>query len=446
MNELLQDQEIIKKFSKVGKRTGEQIKKALGKFEDGKWVAKVESGSPPTKKRRNSKMMATKQRTNTSDEIVIDSAGSSDAYSVPDEDIPELTEDYLRIRVQRFGYQGDVDAFVKELLMQAENDDTFQDLPEEDLLEKMDNLIRETHEINENLKEHSEEPLQLQPRKPKADVTKWSLAIPDTKEEIIKEISSFRLNQYDYEDTVVARLLILLSWSGSAITESATKAGTAYLTNKMKSFRISALVPIIVRKIQAHRPLTIKPNGSKLPVILGLLAKGEAEMTLTRQLLAYYFIHLGAEKYFQNEDHPVASRKGKDAGEDTWKILPDAKKDQLVKKFQLFKAHGKKLSILVDAFGVGILLSLNAQDAVEVGNLAVSKWSSAIPKALVEMARRFPDAEEFKKINGIVSSILTQLVTDEIDSKEAFEPILSYILENQHNPVHKSLMGSLNPI
>lgn len=116
-----------------------------------------------------------------------------------------------------------------------------------------------------------------------------------------------------------------------------------------------------------------------------------------------------------------------------------------MKKFHKFKGYGKKLSVLVDAFGVGILLSLNAQDAVEVGNLAVSKWSSAIPKALVEMARRFPDAEEFEKINGIVSSILPQLVTDEINSKEAFEPIFSYILENQHNPVYKSLMDSLKP-
>ncbi|TGO10764.1 hypothetical protein BTUL_0126g00180 [Botrytis tulipae] len=382
INALLGDPEVIKSVtSKLGKRAGEEIKKALGKFEDGKWAAKVESGSPPTKKRRKSKTSATKQRTNKSEEIFIDN--------------------YLRIRVQRSGYKGDVDAFVKELLIQAENDDTFQDLSKEDLLEKIDNL-------------------------PEADVTKWSLVIPYKEEDIFKEISSLRLNQYDYEDTVVARLVVLLSWTGTAITESATKAATAYLIIKMKSFRISALAPIIVRKIQAHRPLTLKLNGSKYHGILGLLTKGEAEMILTRQLLAYYYIHLEIEKDSQNEDQPVTSRKGKGgtnkniakgsaylrfaiqvAGEDTWKILPDADKDQLVKKFQLFKAYGKKLSVLVDAFGVGILLSLNAQDAVEVGNLAVSKWSSAIPKALVEMARRFPDAEEFEKINGIVSSILT---------------------------------------
>ncbi|TGO38358.1 hypothetical protein BHYA_0076g00090 [Botrytis hyacinthi] len=438
------DPEFIKSVtSRLGKRAGEEIKKALGKFEDGKWVAKVESGSPPTKKRRKSKTSATKQRTNKSEEIFIDSDESSEADPDPDEDIPELTEDYIRIRVQRFGSQGDVDAF-------------------EDLSEKIDNLIRETHERNDNLEENGKGPLQLQPRKPGADVTKWSLIIPDKEEEILKEISSLRLNQYDYEDTVVARLLVLLSWSGSAITESATKAATVYLINKMKSFRISALVPIIVRKIQAHRPLRVKPNGSKYYGILGFLTKGEAEMILTRQLLAYYYIHLEVENDVQNEDQPVTSRKGKCgtnktiakgsaylrfaitfAGEDTWKISSDAKKDELVKKFQLFIAYGKKLSILVDAFGVGILLSLNAQDAVEVGNLAVSKWSSAIPKALVQMARRFPDAEEFKKINGIVSSILHQLVTDEINSKEAFEPILSYIVENQHNPVYKSLVDSL---
>ncbi|KAF7898636.1 hypothetical protein EAF00_005082 [Botryotinia globosa] len=183
------------------KRAGEEIKTAFGKFKDGKWFAKVESGSPPTKKRRKSEMSATKQRTNKSEEIVIDSEKWSEADPDPDEDIPELTEDYLRIRVQRFGYQGDIDAFLKELLMQAENDDTFRDLSEEDLLEKIDNLIRETHERNENLEENGEGSLQLQPRKPEADVTTWSLVIPDKEEDIVKEISSLRLDQYDCEDT-----------------------------------------------------------------------------------------------------------------------------------------------------------------------------------------------------------------------------------------------------
>ncbi|KAF7952487.1 uncharacterized protein EAE97_001984 [Botrytis byssoidea] len=456
---------VIKRItSKLGKGAGGEIKTAFGKFKDGKWFPKVESGSPPTKKRRKSKTSATKQRTNKSEEIVIGSDKSSEADPDSDEDIPELTEDYLRIRVQRFGYQGDADAFVKELLTQAENDDTFQDLSEEDSWEKIDNLIRETHERNENLEENGEGSLQLQPRKPEADVTKWSLVVPDEEEDIVKEISKMRLDQYDCEDTVVARLLVLLSWTGTEIMESATKAATAYLINKIKSFRISALVPIIVRKIQAHRPLKVKPTGSKYDGIIDFLTKGEPEMILTRQLLAYYYIHLEVEKYSQNEDQPVTSRKGKGvtknkiakgsaylrfartfAGEDTWKILPDAKKDEFVKKFQLFKAYGKKLSVLVDAFGVGILLSLNAEDTVKVGNLAVTKWSSAVPKALVEMARRFPDAEEFKKINGIVSSIVHQLVTDEIDSKEALEPVLSYIMENQHNPVYKSIVDSLNP-
>lgn len=196
------------------------------------------------------------------------------------------------------------------------------------------------------MEENGEGPPQLQPHKPEADVTKWSLVIPDKEEEIFKEISSLRLNQYDYEDTVVARLLVLLSWTGTAITKSATKAATAYLTSKMKSFRISALAPIIFRKIQAHRPLTVKINGSKYHGILDLLTKGEAEMVLTRKLLAYYYIHLEIEKDFQNEDQPLISRKGKGgstnkniakgsaylrfaiqvAGKDRWKILPDAER------------------------------------------------------------------------------------------------------------------------
>ncbi|CCD47834.1 predicted protein [Botrytis cinerea T4] len=216
---------------------------------------------------------------------------------------------------------------------------------------------------------------------------------------------SLKLIRYNYEERDIARLLVLLSWSGTVTIESATKLATAFLTKKIKSLGITSLVPIIVCKIQAHCQLMMRPDGSQLDIIFGLLTNGSSKLTwgLTRQL------------------------------------------DKIIKKFQAYKANGKKLAILVDTFGLGILLSLNAQDAIEVGNLAISKWSSAIPKALVEMARRFPDAVEFREINAIVSSILPDLVTEKINSKEAPAPIINYVVENEHISVYKEIWENIRP-
>ncbi|ATZ53798.1 hypothetical protein BCIN_09g05730 [Botrytis cinerea B05.10] len=291
---------------------------------------------------------------------------------------------------------------------------------------------------------------------------------------------SLKLIRYNYEERDIARLLVLLSWSGTVTIESATKLATAFLTKKIKSLGITSLVPIIVCKIQAHCQLMMRPDGSQLDIIFGLLTNGSSKLTwgLTRQLVGCYYIYIEAENDLQNQLQLELNRKGKGCainvniakgsvylrlatkeagGEDAWQILFDTTKasitiitfwqgyDKIIKKFQAYKAYGKKLAILVDTFGLGILLSLNAQDAIEVGNLAISKWSSAIPKALVEMARRFPDAVEFREINAIVSSILPDLVTEKINSKEALAPIINYVVENEHISVYKEIWENIRP-
>ncbi|KAM0145612.1 hypothetical protein ACHAQE_011170 [Botrytis cinerea] len=231
---------------------------------------------------------------------------------------------------------------------------------------------------------------------------------------------SLKLIRYNYEERDIARLLVLLSWSGTVTIESATKLATAFLTKKIKSLGITSLVPIILELNRKGKGCAINVNIAKGSVYLRLATK-EA------------------------------------GGEDAWEILLDTTKasttiitswqgyDKIIKKFQAYKANGKKLAILVDTFGLGILLSLNAQDAIEVGNLAISKWSSAIPKALVEMARRFPDAVEFREINAIVSSILPDLVTEKINSKEAPAPIINYVVENEHISVYKEIWENIRP-
>ncbi|KAM0123313.1 hypothetical protein ACHAP3_011229 [Botrytis cinerea] len=212
---------------------------------------------------------------------------------------------------------------------------------------------------------------------------------------------SLKLIRYNYEERDIARLLVLLSWSGTVTIESATKLATAFLTKKIKSLGITSLVPIILELNRKGKGCAINVNIAKGSVYLRLATK-EA------------------------------------GGEDAWQILFDTTK-------ATYKAYGKKLAILVDTFGLGILLSLNAQDAIEVGNLAISKWSSAIPKALVEMARRFPDAVEFREINAIVSSILPDLVTEKINSKEALAPIINYVVENEHISVYKEIWENIRP-
>ncbi|KAM0123514.1 hypothetical protein ACHAO1_011278 [Botrytis cinerea] len=231
---------------------------------------------------------------------------------------------------------------------------------------------------------------------------------------------SLKLIRYNYEERDIARLLVLLSWSGTVTIESATKLATAFLTKKIKSLGITSLVPIILELNRKGKGCAINFNIAKGSVYLRLATK-EA------------------------------------GGEDAWQILFDTTKasttiitswqgyDKIIKKFQAYKAYGKKLAILVDTFGLGILLSLNAQDAIEVGNLAICKWSSAIPKALVEMARRFPDAVEFREINAIVSSILPDLVTEKINSKEALAPIINYVVENEHISVYKEIWENIRP-
>ncbi|TEY47711.1 hypothetical protein BOTCAL_0301g00010 [Botryotinia calthae] len=266
-NELLQDAKAIEKFTQVEKDIGLKIKKSLGEYEDGKWVAKVEPGSSPAKRRKAFKALTRKQRPAVSEEIIMDSGQSPEEDSDSDEeDIPEMTEYFLRTRVQRFGYQGDV---------------SFEDLSEEDLLEKIDNLIRETYDRNESLEEETAKgpPLKLKPHKSEASQQQWSVIIPEKKEDIIAEMSSLKLNRYNYEERDIVTILVLLSWSGTAITESATKLTAAFFTKKMKLFRIASLVPIIVRKIQAHDPSKMRPDGSQLDIILGLLTKGSSELT-----------------------------------------------------------------------------------------------------------------------------------------------------------------------
>ncbi|ATZ53797.1 hypothetical protein BCIN_09g05720 [Botrytis cinerea B05.10] len=73
MNELLQDTKAIEQFTQVKKDIGLKIKKSLDKYEDGKWVAKVEPGSSPAKKRKTSKALTRKQRPAVSKEIIMDS-------------------------------------------------------------------------------------------------------------------------------------------------------------------------------------------------------------------------------------------------------------------------------------------------------------------------------------------------------------------------------------
>ncbi|KAK6607541.1 hypothetical protein H4I96_03776 [Botrytis cinerea] len=286
MNELLQDTKAIEQFTQVKKDIGLKIKKSLDKYEDGKWVAKVEPGSSPAKKRKTSKALTRKQR------------------------------------------------------------------------------------------------------------PAWSAIIPEKKEDIVAEIMSLKLIRYNYEERDIARLLVLLSWSGTVTIESATKLATAFLTKKIK------------------------------------------------QLVGCYYIYIEAENDLQNQLQLELNRKGKGCAINV-NIAKGS--DKIIKKFQAYKAYGKKLAILVDTFGLGILLSLNAQDAIEVGNLAISKWSSAIPKALVEMARRFPDAVEFREINAIVSSILPDLVTEKINSKEALAPIINYVVENEHISVYKEIWENIRP-
>ncbi|EMR80908.1 hypothetical protein BcDW1_10444 [Botrytis cinerea BcDW1] len=188
----------------------------------------------------------------------------------------------------------------------------------------------------------------------------------------------------------------------------------------------------------------MRPDGSQLDIIFGLLTNGSSKLTwgLTRQLVGCYYIYIEAENDLQNQLQLELNRKGKGCAINV-NIAKGS--DKIIKKFQAYKAYGKKLAILVDTFGLGILLSLNAQDAIEVGNLAISKWSSAIPKALVEMARRFPDAVEFREINAIVSSILPDLVTEKINSKEALAPIINYVVENEHISVYKEIWENIRP-
>lgn len=96
-------------------------------------------------------------------------------------------------------------------------------------------------------------------------------------------------------------------------------------------------------------------------------------------------------------------------------------------KYQQYKAYGKKLSVLVDKFGIGILLLLNAQDFKDIANLAVSKWTTAMPKALLVMLSRSSEYDDFIKLNTIVSEFLPKLVQDEVSASDCVAEILGWV-------------------
>ena len=162
---------------------------------------------------------------------------------------------------------------------------------------------------------------------------------------------SLKLIRYNYEERDIARLLVLLSWSGTVTIQSATKLATEFLTKKIKSLGITSLVPIIVCKIQAHCQLMMRPDGSQLYIIFGLLTNGSSKLTwgLTRQLVGcyYIYIYIEVENDLQNQLQLELNRKGKGCainvniakgsvylrlatkeagGEDAWQILFDTTK------------------------------------------------------------------------------------------------------------------------
>lgn len=101
------------------------------------------------------------------------------------------------------------------------------------------------------------------------------------------------------------------------------------------------------------------------------------------------------------------------------------------------------MSILVKTFGVGILFLLNVQDIKEIGTLAVSKWITAIPKALVEIILRSSDATEIIELSQIVSDFLPRLVCDEVKAHECVTEIANWY-EASKNPTLAKIQLPVN--
>lgn len=60
--------------------------------------------------------------------------------------------------------------------------------------------------------------------------------------------------------------------------------------------------------------------------------------------------------------------------------------------------------ISAKSFGIGILFLLNAQDAKEIANLAVIRWTSAFPRASVGTVSRNSDTKDI-----LLSTALSQI-------------------------------------
>jgi hypothetical protein len=102
------------------------------------------------------------------------------------------------------------------------------------------------------------------------------------------------------------------------------------------------------------------------------------------------------------------------------------------------KAHGKKLSLIIDkaGYGIGFLMALSVTDGKQIGNLTVSKWNNGITGALIEMMRRHPENKLFRELSQCISGFFEDLALGRLDTEYCRAQIIELVKGQEINGVN----------